>query len=234
MNYADICEKHGVSDLSDADLRNANLRGADLSGANLRGADLSGADLSDANLSYANLSDADLSDADLSDANLSDADLSGANLSGTNLSDANLSDADLSGANLSYANLSDADLRGADLSGAKGLLSAAEWLHKHFEVGETGIKVYKAFGETTYDQSVFGKIRTGRVLTETVNSLRADSCGCGINFGTLEWIKNFYCGEKIVIRECFVDFMDLADVVVPYCADGKARCGRLTIGKVVK
>jgi len=169
MNYADICEKHGVSYLS-----NANLRGADLRGADLRGADLNNADLKRA------------------------------------------------------------DLRGADLSGAKGLLNAAEWLHKHFEVGETGIKVYKAFGETTYDQSVFGKIRTGRVLTETVNSLRTNSCGCGINFGILEWIKDFYCGEKIVIRECFIDFVDLADVVVPYCTDGKARCGRLTIGKVVK
>ena len=174
MNYADICEKHGVSDLSDADLRDANLRGADLSGANLRGADLSGADLRGA------------------------------------------------------------DLRSTNLSGAKGLLNAAEWLRKHFEVGETGIKVYKAFGGTTFDQSVFGKIRTGRVLTETVNSLRANSCGCGINFGTLEWIKDFYCGEKIVIRECFIDFVDLADVVLPYCTDGKARCGRLTIGKVVK
>ena len=239
MNYADICEKHGVSylrgaDLNNADLSSACLSSACLSNANLSNADLSGADLSGADLRGADLRGADLRRADLRGADLSNADLRGANLSNANLSGADLRRADLNNADLSGADLSYTDLVDANLSGAKGLLDASDWLRDHFDTTSTGIRVYKAFGATTYPQSVFGKIRVGKVLTETVNSCRTNECGCGVNFATLKWVKAFYCNDDVIIRECFIDFADLAGVVVPYNTDGKARCARLTVGKVVK
>ena len=216
------------ANLSDADLSDANLRGANLRGANLRGANLSGANLSGANLSGANLRGADLSDANLRGANLSDADLSDANLS-----DAALSGADLRGANLSGANLRGANLRGANLSGAKGLLRSAEYLAQ-FEKHKNGkgIVVFKAFGDTHYQPSKNWKIKRGAVLSENVNPTKTQECGCGVNFGTQKYIQEHF--GKSAHWRCLIEWIDLADVVVPFGTDGKARCARLKLLSEVK
>ncbi len=217
----------------------ANLRGASLHGVNLPCANLSGADLSDANLSGADLSDADLSGADLSGAdlsganlrgaNLSDADLSGADLSGADLSGANLRGADLIDADLSGADLSDADLSGADLSCVKNLTNSnsADYILAHFDKTEEGIIVYKTFGEYKPPNPAW-KIEKDSIIEENVNPNRTDECGCGVNVGTLEWVKT-RGGHQRDIWKCLVKWEWMADVVVPYHTDGKIRTARVQL-----
>src|SRR3990167_7505686 len=226
-----------VENLSGADLSGTDLRDADLRDANLSGADLSGADLRDANLRDANLRDADLISADLGCADLGGADLRGAYLGGADLSRANLSgadlrDADLSRANLRRANLSGADLRGADLrganlSGAKDLLNSADWLGEHFDSDADGLIVFKAIGDTDYNAPTYWRIEPGAVLEEIVNPDRCTPCACGVSFGTLDFIRANYARSDH--WRCRIRWLNLADVIVPYNTDGKARCSRLEL-----
>ena len=148
------------------------------------------------------------------------ADLSDANLSGANLSDADLSGADLGGA----------DLHGANLSGAKGLLVAADWLAR-FDRDAEGVIVFKAIGATDYAPPATWVIEPGAVLSETCAPTRTQLCGCGVNFGTLAFVRNAYPGSPV--WRCRIAWFDLADVCVPYNTDGKARCARLTLLDVV-
>ena len=217
------------ANLSEADLRGANLSKADLSWANLSWANLRGADLSRADLHGADLSGANLRGADLSWANLRWADLSEADLSWANLSEADLRGADLSWANLSGADLRWANLSGADLSGAKGLLVAADWLREHFEMDDLGVLVYKRVGQTQYSQPESWVIEPGSVIEEVVNPCRVNDCACGVNFGTRAWCDENYTTADLWL--CRIRWIDLADVVVPYNTDGKARCGRLELLK---
>jgi len=217
----------------------ANLYGAKLTGANLSDAKLTGANLSGANLSGAKLTDANLYGAKLTDANLSDANLSGANLSGAKLTDANLYGANLSGAKLTDANLYGANLSGANLSDAnlsqsKGLLIASEWLKQKFKFNKKGYIVYKAEGNPIYQPPNCWK--NSKFITEIPNPLRSQNCGCGVNFGTVDWIKNNYNitpNGETRIRRMYLHWEDLADVVVPYNTDGKARCARLEKGRLL-
>jgi hypothetical protein len=186
----------------------ANLIGANLIGANLRRADLSSADLSGANLSSANLIGANLRRADLSGANLSSADLSG-------------------------ANLSSADLSSADLSGSKGIAVAKTYLSQ-FEIDKKGIIVYKVIGNTFYNAPDHWDIKKNAFLEETVNPLRTMDCGSVVNFATLEWIKKAFKDRDTTIWKCRILWEDLADVVVPYNTDGKARCARLQLIEPLK
>ena len=249
MNINDILEKHRLwlkgkggekANLSNACLRNADLsnaylsnaylsnaylRNADLSNANLSCADLSNASLSDAYLRNANLRDADLRNADLSNANLSYAYLRNAYLSNAYLSNADLSGADLSGANLSGANLSCAYLRDADFSNAKGLTSQIEYVKKHFATCESGIIVYKTFGEYRSPNTNW-VIKSGSYICEVANGTRTNACGCGVNVGTKEWILRNTSGD---IWECLIEWLDLAGVVVPYNTDGKIRAERVKL-----
>ena len=194
-----------------ADLRMANLSGADLSGADLRRANLHGADLRMANLSGA----------DLRMANLSGADLSGADLSGADLHEADLHEADLSGA----------DLRMANLSGAKGIRTAREFLMA-LEKDDLGYIVYKRIGATKYIAPAHWEISLNNFICEVVNPLPTLDCACGVNFGTLHWCKTNY--TKSDLWECRIRYEDLADVVVPYNTDGKARCSRLELLEIIE
>jgi len=196
-----------------ADLHEANLSGADLSWANLRGADLRGA----------NLREADLREADLRGANLS-----GANLRRAELRGANLRRADLRGADLRGANLREADLSEANLSGAKGLLSPTQYLADSFEATNDGIIVYKTFGATFQPPSAW-KIEPGSVLTEVCNPCRVSDCASGINVAKRDW--NFGDGP---LWCCLIRWPWLAGVVVPYHTDGKIRCERLELIKIVE
>ena len=188
--------------------------------------------LVDANLSGANLSGADLSRANLSHANLSHANLSHANLSHANLSGANLSDADLSGANLSGANLSRANLSGADLSEVKNFFNPIKWMEENFEHDELGFIVYKTFGAYQQPPNTW-KIEAGSIIEEVVNPMPVNDCGSGINFATMQWIKNNDDTNKLPLWRCRIRWMDCVGVVVPYNTDGKARCGRLELIEVV-
>jgi hypothetical protein len=165
-----------------------------------------------------------LRSANLSGANLSDANLSGANLSGADLRSANLSDADLS-----YANLSGADLRSANLSGARGVVTAAEWLRANTKVTKRGcVLAYKAFGGTTYAPREDWVIAPGSYITEVVNPDRGTACACGVNVGTLDFVRrNYPRAESVWLVG--IEPADIADVVVPFRTDGKFRAGRVRL-----
>jgi len=212
MNLSEVLKKHAMW-LNDAQGgKRANLSGADLSDANLSGANLYGANLYGANLSGANLS--------------------GANLSGADLSDANLSGANLSGANLSGANLSGANLSGANLSGADNLLSAADYLHNHFERVDDGYICYKTFGAYNQPPEKWD-IKAGSVIEEVVNPDRCTECGSGINVGTLDWVM--HCGEAASrdVWKCLIRWEWLPGIIVPYMTDGKIRCERVELIEIV-
>jgi len=168
-------------------------------------------------------------------ANLRGADLRGADLRGADLRGANLCGADLYGADLRDADLYGADLYGANLSQCKGLLNPANWLKENFKFDERGrLMVYKAFGGTYYDSPKGWKIKPNAVIEEVVNPDRTNSCACGINFATLDWVKTEYMSRDVEIRRCYINPIDLAGVVVPYHTNGKARCARLVIGRKIK
>ena len=225
------------ANLCGANLREANLSRANLCEANLRRAYLYGANLCGADLRRADLCEADLNGADLRRADLCEADLYGANLREANLSRANLREANLSRAYLYGANLYGADLREADLSGAEGLLDPVVWLREHFQTTDEGIIVYKAIGHTKYQSPANWTLLPGAYLREVVNPVRTCDCACGVNFGTLDWINQYYkCAitEGITkVWECLIEWMDLASVIVPYQTDGKARCERLKLSKII-
>ena len=210
----EILEKHKLwlqdrikgkrADLSGADFSEANLKGANLRNADLRNADFSGVNFRNADLSYANLRSADLS---------------GADLSGADLSCANLRSADLSGADLSYANL-----RSADLSGAKGLINDIDYLAENFEKTNEGYIGYMIHG-MYYTIPEHWKLQPNEIIEEVVNSNRTDTCGCGVNIATKEWIKR----ENPFVTKAWkvlIKWEWLPSVVVPYNTDGKIRCGR--------
>ena len=153
------------------------------------------------------------------------ADLSGADLSGANLSGANLRSADLRSADLSGANLFGANLFGANLSQVKGILRAQEWLGL-FEADELGVIVYRA-ENGQYAHPASWKFEPGLFLVETPNPDRCTTCGCGVAFATLDWVLREYPDGEI--WKSRIRWIDLADVVVPFGTDGKARCARLEL-----
>lgn len=188
-------------------------------------ADLSNTILHRADLSGAKLANADLRCADMEYANLSNADLSGANMEC-----ANLSGVDLSGANLRMTSIEGANLIGANLSGAKGIMSAIDFLKKHFEFTEDGVIAYKTFAQY-YNPPKKWVLEKGSILTENVNPCRTFECGCGINVAPIDWVKVRCIGDiwKVLIR-----WEWLAGVVVPYNSDGKIRCERVELIEIVE
>jgi hypothetical protein len=145
------------------------------------------------------------------------------------LSSADLRSADLSYANLSYADLSSADLSYANLSESKGIKNMAEWFYDNFKMNKKGFVVYKAIGNTHYELNKKWIIKKGEYLEEVVNPSVNCDCGCGVNFGTLKYVKKEFTNSNI--WECLIEFKDLVEVVVPWDTDGKARCRRLKLIK---
>ena len=179
-----------------------------------------------ADLRWANLSGAHLRGANLRGANLRGADLSWADLRGANLRGANLRGADLSGANLRGA-----DLSGANISGAKGLPDTLSWFTKHFKKTKDGMLVYKCFGKEFASPSRW-KLSPGSIITENCNPNPTDDCGCGINFATRAWIMENY--PHATIWRCLIRWEWLPGVVIPWGTDGKARCSKLQLLKVMR
>ena len=193
-------------------------RRADLTDANLTGADLMRADLMRANLRGAYLTDADLMRANLRGANLTDA----------NLTCANLTDADLTCADLMRANLTDANLTDANLTGANGLVSAISYLSANFEQCKEGYIAYKTFG-AHYNPPASWSINPGSEICETVNSMRTNTCGNGINVAPLEWVKQNASGNALDIWKVLIRWEWLPGVVVQYNTDVKIRCEKVQL-----
>lgn len=226
------------ADMEEAYLVKADLQRATLTGAELRGANLSNADLTDANLDEAGLHNAILLGARLSVASLYHTNLAGAHLcmatagkadfTKASLVEANLRGAVLRGANFSGATLNNCNLCDADLSGAEGLPSQSSFIEQLEDV-EDGVIVYKTFGRFFPPRRKW-KIEPLSILEEICNHNRTDQCGCGINVGTKVWTA---FAAKCEIWQCLIRWEWLADVCVPYGTDGKFRCGKLQLLKIV-
>jgi hypothetical protein len=109
------------------------------------------------------------------------------------------------------------------------------WLEENFESNDAGIIVYKAIGNTPNKKNVppTWKIEQGAYLTEVCHPDRTQDCACGVNFGIIKWIKE-NIDSPYVIWKCLIEWRYMADVVVPYNTDGKARCGTLKLLEVIK
>lgn len=107
-----------------------------------------------------------------------------------------------------------------------------EWFNKSFKKTAKGYIVYKAIGNTSYSPNPKWKIKKGEYLEENVNLNPTFDCGCGVNFGTLAFVKSNYSRAKEV-WECLLEFEDMVNLCVPYYTDGKARCGRLKLVKKI-
>ena len=197
---------------------NNNLKRSDLKGCNLKGSDLKGSDLSESDLSESNLRWSNLSESDLRWSNLSKSDLRWSNLSKSNLSESNLSESDLSESNLSES---------------KNFPNNNHKFLKDFKKTNKGYIVYKAFGNTFYTAPKEWKLKKDSIITEICNPNKQNECGCGVNFGTLNWIKENLEKENIEVWECLLLFEDMINLCVPYNYDGKARCEKLKLIKKV-
>jgi hypothetical protein len=92
--------------------------------------------------------------------------------------------------------------------------------------------VQKVFGNTVYNLPINWQLIPGNFITETSNPCITTECGCGINFGTHEYIKLNH-SEASEIWECLLLFEDMPSLVVPINTDGKCRCNRLQLIKKI-
>ena len=159
-------------------------------------------------------------------------DLRRADLSGANLSDADLSGADLRGANLSGANLSGANLRDANLSGTLGIMSPIDFMEENFQKTQKGLVVFKTF-DNIYKINPNWNIAPGAIISETVNPSRCSNCGCGINVGTLGYVRDNN-KKNLPIWKLLIRWEWLPGVVVPFNTDGKIRCERAELIEIVE
>jgi uncharacterized protein YjbI with pentapeptide repeats len=126
-------------------------------------------------------------------------------------------------------------LASANISGATGIPDPLDWMNANFERTEKGWIVYKRFGDTpkTKPASCFswGELKEGKELHENVCSAAYESCACGVNFATLEWIYDEYgrLRENSEIWQCLLPFERSVSLVVPYGTTGKARCNHLVL-----
>lgn len=120
--------------------------------------------------------------------------------------------------------------RDLDLSGSTGLIDPSDWMENHFISDKHGYLVFKrigAKGSTEYNAPSNWKIEPGSFISEQANSNRSEDCGCGVNFATAKWILNIHLRATPWL--CRIRWRDLPSVVVPYGAEGKARCQTLQV-----
>jgi hypothetical protein len=101
-------------------------------------------------------------------------------------------------------------------------------MKENFVSTSEGVIVYKAFDDTFYYALERWEIAEGSFITEICNPNRTDDCGCGVNFGTLDWTQK-NVESPLSVWKCLIEWIDLVSVVVPYNTDGKARCERLRL-----
>lgn len=124
-----------------------------------------------------------------------------------------------------YYDLYGAGLSGANLSGALNLLESFVYIDAHFEKTDKGYIAYKTFGSFNTPPA-YWIIEPDSIICENVNSNRTEECGCGVNVGTLDWVKKNTNGQ---VWKVLIEWPWLAGVVVPYSTDGKIRCERVRL-----
>jgi hypothetical protein len=153
-----------------------------------------------------------------------------AKLNDAELNGAKLNRAELNYAELNRAELNYAELNHAELNHAEGVLSQQEYINNNFEISKDGIIVYKTFGEI-YKSPASWKIKEGAIIQENCSFQRTVLCGSGINFGNYDYVKNNYNGK---IWECIIRWEWAMGICVPYNTDGKCRCEKMKLLKIVE
>ena len=110
-----------------------------------------------------------------------------------------------------------------------------------FRKDKLGYIVYKTFGLYYMPMKRWVIEEDSYITHGRPNRNEQAECGCGINFATRGWVNNEVCTwgyhfprQDKELWRCRIRFEDLDKVVVPDGSDGKARCGRLELLKVVK
>lgn len=114
----------------------------------------------------------------------------------------------------------------SDLSGMKGLKRPSEWLRENFKRDpETGCYiVYKArFSGSGFEQPSDWKWEPGAVFREYCNPDVGTLGGCGVNFGTLEYVRRFHGRREV--WACLLTGVP----VVPLGTNWNARSDELTL-----
>jgi hypothetical protein len=94
-----------------------------------------------------------------------------------------------------------------------------------------GYLAYKTFG-SEYAINKDWKIKVGEIINEVVNPNRQNDCGCGINVAPIEWVKKNYPNKPI--WQVLIRWEWLAGVIVPFGTDGKIRCERVELIKIME
>jgi len=224
--------KFNFSILNDSNFKNALMNKSNLNNVNARSNNFS-----EASFEYASLSGSIFDNSSFVGVNFVHAGLSGskfynADFTGANFINANLSNAHFRNANFSNAKFIKTILSSADFSGAHGLIDPITWMKENFKTDEYGYIVYKGIGNTDYSAPKYWNIKPGSFIEETVNPDRTTECGCGINFGTKEFIKSMFSPKQL--WKCRIRWEDLPGLVVPFVSNGKARCSRLELVEVIE
>lgn len=231
FNYASFIHANlNGTDLKDANLKNANLNYTSFIRANLACVDFEKAKLNSANFEHANLIKANLNKTSLRNTNFNHSNLNGANLSEADLNNAYINCYDLINVNFSGAILKDITLKEANLSGSTGLLNPIDYIKENFECTDKGIIAYKSF-EEFHSSPENWEIKSGSIITESVNYNRSELDGCGINVAPYNWVKKTCINDiwKVLIRWEWA-----VDIVVPYNTNGQIRCGKAELLEIVK
>lgn len=155
---------------------------------------------------------------------LENCDIRDSDLEGANFYSCSLPEVSFPGSSLAQVRFSTCSLVNTNFSRSRGLLSASQWLFDNFDTDAEGVLIYKSMN-AIYTKH-WSSPTPGAILTEAVNPDRTLECGCGVNFGTLEWVADNY---PYNIWLCRIRWEWLADVCVPFGTDGKARCGKLEL-----
>jgi len=188
----------------------------------------------------ANFRGANLEGVDLTHANLRGANLRLTNLTGTNLTGANLTSANLTCANLEGVNLIGADLSYSNLGNTKFTEDQVTYIQDHvlskFEKNRRGNYIaYKTFGFHQRGELPEGWILKQRCIIEEPRIERSDriTCGPGINVATLEWVHAFIKDHHWYYTDIWKVEL-LRNPVVPLASDGKIRCEKVKLIRIVE
>jgi len=208
---------------------------ANLEGANLEGVSLRYVDFRYVNLTSANLRGADLRGADLTRANLTGANLEGSNLEGASIVNANLKYVDFRRVNLKKVKIRLANLRSTKFT-EEQTASIQRQILSRFEKNSKGNYIaYKTFG--FYENGDIPKgwvIKQRRIIEEpNIECSNLIDCGPGINVGTLDWVRIFVRDYSLNHKDIWKVEL-LCDPVVPLASNGKIRCEKVKLIRIVK
>ncbi|MHA1755824.1 MAG: pentapeptide repeat-containing protein [Promethearchaeota archaeon] len=219
------------SSLKNANFKNTYLEYNDFERAHLEGSNFERAYLKVIDFSYTHFEESNFKDAILEHtqfqaAHLIKTQFYNAHLKNVYFAWATLDKTNFKNAQLKNIKFDETRLRSVNLSQSKMNYNPAEFLKSNFEFDDTGIFAYKIFDlyETPPES---WKIKKNSVITENVNFIPTERCGCGINVTTLK--RLVFNINSSIYRDIWlihIDFVDLINAIVPYTSTDSFRVGR--------